>query len=119
MDNIQPAPLWATQRGYEAVLKLYAAQPEWRPMIDTAATGTAKQRQDILDWARGWSSVRHVIALATAERRWKVKNLRQNKLDHPYRWKDESGAWLTTTLEMERCYGAEPTQEAHHATRNA
>lgn len=118
MDNIQPAPLWATQRGYEAVAKLYAAQPEWRPMIDTAATGTAKERQELLEWAKTQRTVCHVITLATAERLWRVKNLRQNSLDHPYRWRD-GRHWLTTTLEMERCYGAMPTQEAHHDAQDA
>lgn len=119
MDNIQPVPLWATQRGYEAVAKLYAAQPEWRPMIDTAATGTAKQRQEILEWAKGWLTIRHVITLTEAESRWRVSNLRQNKLDNPCRWRSGGRYWLTTTQEMERCYGAEPTQEAHHATQSA
>ncbi|MBK8434450.1 MAG: hypothetical protein IPL28_25570 [Chloroflexi bacterium] len=119
MDNIQPVPLWATQRGYEAVGKLYAAQPEWRPMIDTAATGTAKQRQEILEWAKGWLTIRHVITLTEAESRWRVSNLRQNKLDNPLPLAFGRPLLADHHQEMERCYGAEPTQEAHHATQSA
>ena len=48
-----------------------------------------------------------IISLAEAERRWRKTNLRQNSEDFPRRFRT-GREWMTTTLEMTRCYGPAP-----------
>lgn len=85
---------------------LWHASLAWRvEMCQADGHGDAEDRVRRL--AHEHDLAKNTITVAEAERRWHVKNLRQNGQGRVYMWKSGPGTWLTTTYAMRRVFGPE------------
>lgn len=80
----------------------------WRVEM-CAADGHADAEDRVRRLAHEHDLAKATITVAEAERRWGLKNLRQNGQGRLVMWKsdDERGTWLTTTYAMRRVFGPE------------